>query len=88
MNTKNLSHAYIISARGDEGFAKGPPADKKENHIKHKAGNGRGEGKPMLQQEGQSQLATFGDLGKGMDMIHAKGQYGATQQSNGGVFQF
>ena len=73
---------------GNKARTQYPKADEVTQNVYHCSGDGRGDGKPVLQQQAQSQLSTFGDTGKCVDMIKPKGQDRTAQQSEQGRLPF
>ena len=53
--------------------------------VQHQGAEGRGNVKPMLNQQGGTQNTTFGDIGKSVDIIDAKGLKEACQDNDDAV---
>ena len=65
---------------GNEGSAQHLPADPVADGVDYRRGDGGGDGKPVLQKQGKTQLAALGNAGIGVDMTKTKGQTGTAEQ--------
>ena len=59
---------------GNEAAAQQPPAPAVAQQVQHKAGDGRREGKPMVEQQRRAEHAALGDAGDGVDVVETERQ--------------